>query len=131
MRLFVIALAAVVVAVLAAGCGGSGTRSAEAGGGNAPASQTVAYDARRGPLACINAHGIKARLVGSDAIQVEPDATGPYVRFKATAAAATEEQLAGKTGGAELIGYALLYVRSAPDAELAPIESCLAKIAKG
>lgn len=123
---------ALLLALLAAGCGSGGTT---VGGGNragASASipaggRAVAFDPRDAPLGCLHAKGIDAQKDARETnrLDILPVAGGAYITFAATPAEAEGIQLSNQDPGAEAIGPHLLTVGRLPDAELRAIESCL------
>jgi hypothetical protein len=79
------------------------------------------YDPRAPVVACLGDKGISARAVGGTAIVAD----GVRIDFLRTPGEAIARQIAGQAQGAEQIGRALVWVDSAPDALLAPIERCV------
>jgi len=123
--------AALLVALLAAGCGSGGTT---VGGGNHASSAAIpagtraaAFDPRDAPLGCLSASGIRAQKDPQETNRLEilPVASGAYITFAATPAEAEGIQLRNEDPGAEAIGPHLLTVGRLADAELRTIESCL------
>jgi hypothetical protein len=122
--------AALLVALLAAGCGGGTT----VGGGNHAGSAAIpagtraaAFDPRDAPLGCLSSSGIHAQKDPRETNRLEilPVASGGYITFAATPAEAEGIQLRNEDPGAEAIGPHLLTVGHLDDAELRTIESCL------
>ena len=64
-------------------------------------------------------------------LQVGALPVGPTIHFAPDPPVAEGDQINGTAAGAEAIGAALLYVHTAPDAELATIEGCLDQSVKG
>lgn len=123
-----------------AGCGGQGTRSPSASGGNvaaasggpaaAPSHATAAYDPRSTPLSCMRGEHLKAHFQGANAIRFDGGSGAPQIVFASTPDEAVALQLHGQAEGAEVIGQALLFVHHAPESELKAIEKCLDKQVK-
>jgi hypothetical protein len=104
---------ALALALLAAGCGDSGSSS-------------DATDNRTAALDCLTQDkGIDAREDGDDSIQIGDADTGPRIQFFLTAGEAEGAQFAGKAEGAEQIGPTLFYVREGSDDLLKNVEYCL------
>lgn len=94
---------------------------AACGGGNGPDSR----DQLPTVLGCLrDEKRLPVRQVGDDRIDIGTRAR-PYIRFFLTGGEAEAAQFEGREEGTEKIGAALLYVRTAGDAELAKIEDCL------
>ncbi len=124
--------AALLVALLAIGCGSGGTT---VGGGNDPAAspstpagvEVAAFDPRDKPIGCLQSKGIETQKDArqTDRLDVMPATSGAYVEFAATPAEAQGRQLRNETPGAEVIGPHLLTVGRLSDDELRAIETCL------
>jgi hypothetical protein len=123
---------ALLLALLAIGCGGGTT----VGGGNDPAtagsstpagSRPAAFDPRDAPLGCIAGKGLQAEKDARqvDRLNILPATSGAYVEFAATAAEAQGRQIRNEAPGAEVIGPHLLTVGRLSDDELRAIETCL------
>jgi hypothetical protein len=109
---------------------GGGLAGASPGGGSslgsAPGGGTLsAYDPVGRPLRCMRRQKLRAYRAGVGAIQVAPKATGPRVVFASTTGDAQAAQIHGQAEGAEIIGNALLFVRSASDGVIKIMEKCL------
>jgi hypothetical protein len=82
-------------------------------------------------VACLDAKGVPAHVVGKDQNEVQLDA-GPHVKFYLTAAAAEAASFQGEGEGAEQIGSALLFVDPEVDPKtedvLKDAEGCLADL---
>jgi hypothetical protein len=121
-----LALFALTGAVMAAGCGSSGS-GASVGD---PSPGVDPNDDRAVALDCLKKQQkLDARLLGPHAIQLGDPGSGPRIQFYLTNGQAEAAQFEGRAEGAEQIGKALLYVRKAPDPELKKIEACLDSIA--
>jgi hypothetical protein len=82
-------------------------------------------------LKCIQQHHLPVQEVGRTGIQIGALPAGPSVWFEPSPGAGQSQQIHGLSQGAEVIGSALLYAHTAPDAELKVIEDCLAKGVSG
>ena len=122
MKPSVLLLSMVLAPALLAGCS---LGSEDAGGGND-------LDDRSATMACLQDAGVSdARLVGptnDQEIVIGASAKAPRIKFFLTAGEAEAEQFQGRGEGAEQIGGALLYVGDGTDAELKPVEKCLADL---
>jgi hypothetical protein len=111
-------LAAAVVlaaAVLAAsGCGSSDDSGVDPNDKRATALECITKD-----------QGLKAKLEGSNKIQVGDPQSGPEITFFLTGGQAEAEQFEGRGEGAEQIKNALLFVRDGSEDDLGLIEECL------
>jgi hypothetical protein len=111
-------LALPLVLLALAGCGSSDA-----------APKVDASDKPGSTVACLEAKGVAAHVVGKDREGVVLDA-GPRVKFYLTAAAAEAASFQGEGEGAEQIGSALLFVDPEVDPEneevLKAAEGCLA-----
>jgi hypothetical protein len=120
-----------LAAIALAACGSSSTPEAgSSGASTVPAARGRIDDPRIAHIGCLRSHNIPATLVGQTDIQIGA-AGGPLIVFTPTAGDAQGTQITGQSQGAEVIGSALLYPRSAGDAELGPIEACLTQGVKG
>lgn len=81
-------------------------------------------------IACLGGKGVKAHQDARGDVRVDPPQAGIHVRFLGTDGDAQAAQLHGDAEGAEVILNALLFVGSATDEQLKPVESCAAKVAK-
>jgi hypothetical protein len=130
--------------LVAIGCAGCGGQFAPVAGSNVPASTSVPLGrgildrARKPYFTCLHAAGLPVTLVGqapAEELQIGPLPGGPTIKFASFPQVAEGEQIDAQSypqaQGAEVIGAALLYVHSAPDAELAKIETCLDRGVKG
>jgi hypothetical protein len=118
---------ALVLALVAIGCGSGGTT---VGGGNDPGAgggRPVAFDPRDAPLGCIAAKGLQAAKDAQrpDRLTILPASSGSYVEFAATAPEAQGRQLRNEAPGAEVIGPHLLTVGDLSEDDLQKIETCL------
>jgi hypothetical protein len=117
-----------LVAVAVSGCGSSA--KPEAGSSvtlSKPSARGRIDDPRLAHLKCLEQHHIPAVLVAKTDIQVGSPQSGPLVVFTPTPGSAQYAQISAQEKGAEVIGAALLYPRSAPDGELKTIEACVAQ----
>jgi hypothetical protein len=105
----VVALAAGLALLPAAGCGAPDERS--------PGS----YDPRVPVVACLRDQGLPAGLSGGNAVVAQR----VRIEFLATPGAAEARQISGRAQGAEQIGRALIWVGRAPDRLLETIEECV------
>jgi hypothetical protein len=76
-------------------------------------------------VGCIHGKGLPAEKTGADAIAVGAGPRSPRIVFAATSGEAEADHVRPGAEGAEIIGDALLYVRSGSDAELGKLEDCL------
>ena len=79
-------------------------------------------------LACLRAARFAVQEMGTSDLVV---AGSVRIHFEPTPGAAQTRQITDAAQSAEVIGSALVYPGRAPDAELAPIERCLAQGVKG
>src|ERR1700761_1746407 len=96
----------------------------------APGSHAKYDDPRKGREKCLRKHHIHGRYYyasgGRPAIQGGTLPTGPTIIFAATPAGAEDEQILGKTQGAEIIGSAIIYPNQAKSHILKLVENCMA-----
>jgi hypothetical protein len=81
-------------------------------------------------VACLGRRKVSARVSGPGTVGVDPASAGLKVRFLGTDGDAQAAQLQGSSEGAEVILNALVYVGNATDAQIKPVEDCVAKVAK-
>ncbi len=126
---------AVVCGLSAVALSACGTTVKPAAGTISPTATTIGHaqidDPRTKHVACIRAHNVPATDIGRTWVQIGPGTSGPIINFAPTSGAAQADQIRGQVTGAEVIGAALLYPRSAPDSLLSVVEGCLTSGVKG
>jgi hypothetical protein len=106
-------IACLALTALLAGCGGANV------GPNS-------NEKRGEAVTCMTEkHGLDARMVGDDVIQVGDPETGPRVRFFLTRGQAEGAQFEGNAEGTLQSGAALIYVRRNSDEVLEKVEDCI------
>jgi hypothetical protein len=129
------ALAALVLALAVAGCGGAVKVQPTA----SPGSKTLASRGKvdspltdmHNHLQCIRGDHIAVQVVSPTKLQVGAAPAGPTIVFTPTAGAAQARQIDATAQGAEVIGSALLYPNQGSDSELTGIEDCLSQGVQG
>lgn len=121
-----------VAAVLAlAGCGSIAVKPSGRTASGAPASRGRVDDARvreADHVSCLRSSHLTVSEVGASDLLVGGSVR---VQFTPSKGVALGDQIEDREQGAEVIGSALLYPGSAPDAELHVIEQCLAAGVRG
>lgn len=123
-----------VLAVVVAGCSTGEVRKppqpavVAAAGGGGPQPDTG--NPSSALVACLGQRGVHAHVDESSDVVVDPPSAGIHVRFLGTDGDAQAAQLHGDAEGAEVILNAMVFVGNATDAQLQPVESCAAKVAK-
>ncbi|MBV9339086.1 MAG: hypothetical protein JO262_07465 [Solirubrobacterales bacterium] len=85
----------------------------------------------RNHLRCLRDAHLPVQVTSPTTLQVGPARSGATILFRATPGAAQADQINGDAQGAEVIGTAVVYPHQASDAELNPIEDCLAQGVQG
>lgn len=81
-------------------------------------------------IACLAKRRVAAHPTSGNEVAIDPPEAGIHLRFVGTDGDAQSAQLRGDADGAEVILNALLYVGQGTDAQLKPVETCVAKVAK-
>jgi hypothetical protein len=124
-----LAVAALVLALAVAGCGGAVRVQPTTPAGSTTLASRGKIDSpltnMHNHLQCIKDAHIAVQVVSPTKLQVGTAPAGPTIVFTPTAGAAQAQQIDGDAQGAEAIGTALLYPNQGSDSELTGIEDCL------
>lgn len=93
--------------------------------------RAVVDDPRRRHLKCLRGLNMPVVEQGSTNLVLGAPPYQARVVYEPTPGAAQAAQIDGQIEAAEVIGSALLYPQQMPDAQLKPIEKCLAQGVKG
>ncbi len=129
------ALAALVLALVVAGCGGAVKVQPTASPGSTTLASRGKVDSpltdMHNHLQCIRDDHIAVQVVSPTKLQVGAAPAGPTIVFTPTAGAAQARQIDATAQGAEVIGTALLYPNQGSDSQLTSIEDCLSQGVQG